>query len=448
MTSRALVLVLVSAVALSLPAAAQLRVSPQIGSGTPRAPAGPRPADHIVAVVNSEPITNNEVRTRLLRFEQQLAQQGAAMPPRNELAKLVLERLISEKAQLQFARESGLRISDAMVDQAEQNFARQNGMDVAQLHRRLAAEGLDPAAFREDLRNQLLLTRLREREVDQRVKVSEQDIDQFLREQAGGAGPVELNLGHILVALPENAGEPQVREAQAKAQRAHERARSGEDFGKLARELSDAPDAAAGGQMGLRSAERYPTLFVEAVQSLPQGGVSAVLRSGAGFHVLKVLERRKGGLPGAAVTQNHARHILLRPGSQLSEAQARDKLADFKRRIQSGQADFAQLAREHSQDASAQRGGDLGWSSPGMFVPEFEETIDGLAPGQIAEPLVSRFGVHLVQLLERREARLTEREQREMVRNVVREKKLDEAYEQWAQEVRGRAWVDLREPPT
>ena len=370
------------------------------------------------------------------------------MPARAELTRLVLERLISEKAQLQYARETGIRVSDPMVDQAEQNFARQNGMEVAQLHRRLAAEGVDAAAFREDLRNQLLLSRLREREVEQRVKVTDQDIDQFLREQAGGAAPVELNLGHILVAVPENAGEQQLREAQAKARRAQERARAGEDFARLARELSDAPGAADGGQMGLRGADRYPPLFVEAVQSLPQGGISEVLRSGAGFHVLKVLDRRQGGMPGATVTQNHARHILLRPGPQLTEAQAGEKLADFKRRIQSGQADFAQLAREFSQDASAQHGGDLGWTNPGMFVPEFEQVIDGLSPGQIADPVVSRFGVHLVQLMERRAAKLTEREQREIARNIVREKKLDEAYVQWAQEVRGRAYVDLREPPT
>lgn len=451
MTPRALALVLAGATALSMPAAAQLRVSPQVGSApATRAAPGPRPADHIVAVVNSEPITNNEVRTRLLRFEQQLAQQGAALPPRAELARLVLERLISEKAQLQLARESGIRISDAMVDQAEQNFARQNGMDVAQLHRRLAAEGMDAASFREDLRNQLLLTRLREREVDQRVKVTEQEVDQYLREQAANPGAgVELNLGHILVAVPENAGEQQVRAAQAKAQRAQERARAGEDFGKLASELSDAPGAAeSGGRMGLRSADRYPTLFVQAVQSLPQGGISEVLRSGAGFHVLKVLERRKEGMPGATVTQSHVRHILLRPGPQLTEARAAERLAEFKRRIQSGQADFAQLAREFSQDASAQHGGDLGWTNPGMFVPEFEEVVDTLAPGQMADPLVSRFGVHLVQLLERRVAKLTEREQREIARNTVREKKLDEAYAQWAQEVRGRAWVEMREPPT
>jgi peptidyl-prolyl cis-trans isomerase SurA len=389
------------------------------------------------------------VRTRLLRFERQLQQQGAALPSRAELTRVVLERLISEKAQLQFAREVGIRVSDALVDQAEQNFARQNDMEVAEMRRRLPAEGIDPAAFREDLRNQLLLQRLREREVEQRVKITDQEVEQFMKEQAATAeGPLELNLGHILVAVPENASEAQVREARAKAERVLERARAGEDFAALARESSDAPGAAeSGGLMGLRGADRYPTLFVEAVQALPQGGVSNVLRSGAGFHVLKVVDKRRGGLPGATVTQSRSRHILLRPGPQLTEAAARERLADFRRRIAAGQADFAQLAREHSQDASAARGGELGWSSPGMFVPEFEDVLNRLSPGQIAEPLVSRFGVHLVQLLERRTATLSPREQRDVARNLLREKKLDEAYDRWAQEVRGRAFVDLREPP-
>jgi len=449
MNARALLLALAAAAA-AAPAGAQLRATPDLGSvrSAPSSSAQ-RPADYIVAVVNSEPITNNEVRTRMLRFERQLVQQGAALPPRGELARLVLDRLISEKAQLQLAREGGIRVSDAMVDQAEQNFARQNDMSVTELRRRLPGEGIDVASFREDLRNQLLLGRLREREVEQRVKITELDVEQFLREQAASTdGPVELNLGHILVAVPENASEQQVRESRAKADKLLERARAGEDFARLARESSDAPGAAqSGGLMGLRSADRYPTLFLEAVQSLPQGGVSNVVRSGAGFHLLKVVDRRKGGMPGMTVTQNHARHILLRTSPQLSEAAARDRLAEMKRRIQSGQADFAQLAREFSQDASAQRGGDLGWSSPGMFVPEFEDAINALSPGQIADPLVSRFGVHLVQLIERRVAPLTQREQRDAARNLLREKKLDEAYERWAQDVRGRAFVDLREPP-
>jgi peptidyl-prolyl cis-trans isomerase SurA len=234
---------------------------------------------------------------------------------------------------------------------------------------------------------------------------------------------------------------------QAKAQQLVQRARAGEDFGKLARENSEAAGAAQNaGVIGLRPADRLPPLFVEQARALPAGAVTEPFRSAAGFHVVKVVEKKQAGMPGA-VTQNHARHILLRPTAQMTEAQARQQLADFKRRIEAGQADFAQLARESSQDASARNGGDLGWANPGMFVPEFEEVLNALRPGQIADPIVSRFGVHLIQLLERRQATLTQREQREAVRNLVREKKLDEAYVQWAREVRGRAYVEFREPP-
>jgi peptidyl-prolyl cis-trans isomerase SurA len=444
----------IAAAGVQAPAAAQgLRASPLLGASRPAAApadANPRSADYIVAVVNSEPITNNEVRARLVRFEQQLAQQGSPMPPRQELARQVLERLIGEKAQLQLARESGIKIDEAVVDQAEQNVARQNQVEVPELRRRLAADGIALAAFRDDLRNQLLLTRLRDRELEPRVKISDLDVDQFIRDQQGSSdlASTELNLAHILVAVPENASPAEIAALQAKAQRAQERALAGEDFAKLARELSDAPGAAAnGGQVGMRSADRYPPLFVAAVRGLRVGGVSNVARSGAGFHVVKVLEKRQGGLPGVNVTQSHVRHILLRPSPQLSESAALERLADFRKRVEAKQADFAQLAREYSQDASARNGGDLGWANPGLFVPEFEDALSALAPGQISEPVVSRFGVHLIQLLERREATLSQREQREIARNLVREKKLDEAYAQWAQDVRGRAYVELREPP-
>jgi peptidyl-prolyl cis-trans isomerase SurA len=440
------------ALALHLPAAAQgLRAGPQSGARpAPRADNTPRPADYIVAVVNSEPITNNEVRSRMARFEQQLAQQGQALPPRTEFARQVLERLISEKAQLQLARELGIKVEEATVDLAEQNVARQNQLEVAELRRRLAADGLTLDRFREELRNQLLITRLRERELESRVKVSDLDVDQYLRELEAGKDSMaqEINLAHILVAVPENANDAQIANLRAKAQRAQARARAGEDFATLVREFSDAPGAATnGGLVGLRSAERYPPLFVQAVQNLPEGGVTEVIRSGAGFHVIKLVERHRAGIPGVNVVQSHARHILLRTGPQLSEAAALQRLAEFKKRVQAGQADFAQLAREFSQDASARNGGDLGWANPGLFVPEFEEALSSLTPGQIADPIVSRFGVHLIQLLERRQAQLTQREQREIARNVVREKKLDEAYAQWAQDVRGRAYVEFREPP-
>jgi peptidyl-prolyl cis-trans isomerase SurA len=276
-------------------------------------------------------------------------------------------------------------------------------------------------------------------------------VDNYLREQEGStADPAltEVNLQHILVALPEHATQAQVAAAQAKAQALLERARAGEDFGKLARENSDAAGAAQNsGVIGMRTADRLPPLFVDATRDLAAGGISGVLRSSAGFHIVKVLEKHRVGSAGMTVTQTHARHILLRPGPKLSEAQAVQRLADFKRRIEAGQADFAQLAKEYSQDGSAKNGGDLGWANPGMFVPEFEEALNGLQPGQISDPIVSRFGVHLIQLLDRRQSTLSERERREVVRNILREKKLDEAYVQWAQEVRGRAYVEYREPP-
>jgi peptidyl-prolyl cis-trans isomerase SurA len=437
------------AIALALPAAAQgLRV-PSAPVAPRAADAGPRAADFIVAVVNSEPITNNEVRYRMIRYAKQMQQQGQPLPPPNEFARQVLERLISEKAQLQLAQENGIHVEEGTVDLAEQGVARQNQVGVPELRRRMLADGMTVAQFREDLRNQLILTRLRERELESKVKVSDLEVDQFIREQQGShdLSATELNLAHILIGVPENASVSQVAALQARAQRVLERARAGEDFSKLAREFSDAPDAKTnGGLVGIRTADRYPPLFVQAVEALPVGGVSDLVRSGAGFHVIKVVEKKQPGLAGISVTQTHARHILLRPTPQLTESAAIAKLEELRKRIEAG-ADFAQLARENSQDASGPNGGDLGWSSPGMFVPEFEEALNSLAPRQVSQPIVSRFGVHLIQVLERRQAKLSEREQREVARNALREKKLDEAYLQWAQEVRGRAYVELREPP-
>ena len=411
--------------------------------------ATPRQADFIVAVVNSEPVTNNEVRARMARAEAQLAQQGGAMPPRDLLAREVLERIILERVQLQQAKEAGIKVDDFAVSQAEQGVARQNSMSVDELYRRLGRDGMGKERFREELRNQLLLQRLREREVEARVKVSDLDIDQYLREQQAGtdATAMEINLGHVLVLVPENASPAEVAARQARAQRAAEKVRAGEDFAAVAREFSDAPEGQRNaGQLGLRPADRYPELFVNSTLGLPVGSIVGPVRSPAGFHVLKVIERVTAGLP-TTVMQNHARHILLRTGPQLSESAAAARLAEYRRRVQAGLADFGALAREHSQDGSAKDGGDLGWATPGRYVPEFEQALNALAPGDISEPVVSRFGVHLIQLLERRQAKLTQREQRDMARDTVREKKLDEAYATWAQELRGRAYVEYRDPP-
>ena len=408
-----------------------------------------RQADFIVAVVNSEPITNSEVRSRLLRAEQQLSQQGAPMPPRPELTRQVLERLITDKAQLQLAKETGVRADDSAVEGAVQTVARQNQITVEELRRRLLADGIAYSQFQSDLRDELLVSRLRQREVEPKVTVTEQEIDQFLREQDGGAGAasLELNLAQVLVAVAENASADQVAALQARAQQVAERARAGTDFTALVNEFSAPSARADDGQMGLRSAERYPPLFVEATSNLRTGGIAGPLRSGAGFHVLKVIEKKQAGLSTAAIAQTRARHILLQVTPQQSEAAAVEKLAAFKRRLQAGQADFAALARENSSDGSAKQGGDLGWTNPGMFVPEFEKTMNSLAINEVSEPLVSRFGVHLIQVTERREARMTLREQRDAARSVLREKKMEEAYVTWLQDVRGRAYVEYRDAP-
>ncbi|WP_293604136.1 peptidylprolyl isomerase [Polaromonas sp. UBA4122] len=447
-----LALPMAGAQAQSLRPASPLRLSdPAASAGTAGrgTTAVQRKADFIVAVVNSEPITNSEVRTKLIRTEQQLLQQGAALPPRSELVPQLLERMISDKAQLQMARASGVRVDDNAVEAAVQGVARQNQITVDELRRRLKADGIDYNQFRSELRDELLVSRLRQRDVESRVTVTEQDIDQFLRDQEGSTEPssLALNLAEILVAVPEKATPEQVAALQAKAQQVLDRARSGADFAALANEFSASPTRSNGGQMGLRTADRYPPLFVEATQSLRAGGLAGPVRSGAGFHILKVVEKRQAGMPDAVITQTHARHILLRLTPQLNEAAAVEKLAGFKKRILAGQADFAALARESSDDASAKEGGDLGWANPGMFVPEFERVMNGLAAHQISDPLVSRFGVHLVQVLERRETQLSPREQREIARNLLREKKQNEAYALWAQEIRGRAYVEFREPP-
>jgi peptidyl-prolyl cis-trans isomerase SurA len=444
------VLSLVAVVGISaISAQAQgLRASPSLSLGRAAQDTSQRSADFIVAIVNSEPITNQEVRNRMLQIEQQLGARGGVLPSRQELFDQVLERVINERTQLQLAKDNGIRVDNQAIDNAVQNIARQNQMSMEQLSQRIRQDGLDMAALRNNLRDELLLQRVREREVESRVRISEPELDAFIREQSDSpVGEIEINLAQILIAVPEDATEAQVAPLVAKAQRAFERAKAGEDFATLARELSDAPGARSnGGEMGLRNADRYPGLFTDTTQSLKAGAVAAPVRSGAGFHVLKVVEKRQQGLTNLTVPQTRARHILLRTGPQLSESVARERLAELRKRIVAG-LDFAAAAKDNSQDGSAREGGDLGWAVPGQFVPEFEEVMNALAPNQISEPLVSRFGVHLIQVLERRERKMDAREQREAARAALREKKLDEAFITWAQDLRARAYVELRERP-
>jgi peptidyl-prolyl cis-trans isomerase SurA len=409
-----------------------------------------RSADYIVAVVNSEPITNKEVQILKLRLQKQLPPGTPSLSP-EALTQQALDQLINEKAQLQQARENGIRVDDAEVDQTELTIARQNQISKEELYKRLASENLSVSGFRDQLRNQMTISRLRERDVDNKARISDTDVEQFLQSQQAGqtpsARPIDLNLAMILIAVPENSTDKEVAELKVKAQQVSQRAKGGESFAALALSFSQAMDKGAnGGEMGLRPADRYPSLFVESTQALRTGDVTEPVQSGAGFHILKVLEKKQSEMSNTLIAQTRARHILLRTGCGLTEAAARSRLLTYKQQIQAG-ADFADLARQFSQDGSASAGGDLGWASPGQFVPEFEEVMTRLSPGQVSEPLISRFGAHLIQVMERREAPMSIREQREMVRAQLRERKLEELYANWVSELRGRAYVELREPP-
>ena len=408
-----------------------------------------RAADFIVAIVNSEPVTNSEVRTRVLRFEQQQSQRGGTLPERTELFKQVLDRLISERAQLQHGRDTGVKVDEYAVDQGVQNVARQNQISVDELRKRLTEEGGSWLQFRSDIRDELLLARTREREVDSRIAISEAELDRFIKERVDNLDPnaVDLNLSQILIEVPESATPVQVAALQARAQRVSERANKGEDFAALAREYSDSGDKANGGALGMRPADRHAPIFVQATANAKSGAIVGPVRSDAGFHILKVVEKKQAGLPVLMVQQSRARHVLLRPTAQLSDSAARDQLLAVKADIASGKTSFEAAAKAISQDGSAKDGGELGWASPGQFVPEFEEVMNSLNPGQISEPFQSRFGMHLMQLVERRENAMSDREQREQARANLREKKQEEALEIWVQDVRARAYVELRDPP-
>jgi peptidyl-prolyl cis-trans isomerase SurA len=430
-----------------------LRTSPsQAGSGLRVAPPVPvtrtvsGTSDFIVAIVDSEPVTNQEVNAQASRVGAQASQQGVAVPARQQLLGEALEQLIYERTQLQWAQQTGLKITEEELDQIERSVAERNQLSVSDFRAQLAREGLSLSQFRQSLRQQQILQRLREREVPGRIKVSDPEIDQFLAQQKSQTQTQQIHLAQLLVAVPENASAEQEQQLQLKAQALLKQAREGADFARLAQEHSQSQDRANGGQMGLRPLDRYPSLFVEATQKLAVGELAGPVRSGAGFHLLKVIEK-----PAAAtaltIAQTQARHILLRPGGQLSQTAARAQLTQMKRRVEQGQANFADLAKEFSQDASAAQGGELGWASAGMFVPEFEEVMNRLAIGEVSEPLVSRFGVHLIQVLARRNNPLTAREEREFARNALKERKYDETYETWAQEIRGRAYIEYREPP-
>lgn len=407
----------------------------------------PRTGDYIVAVVNQELVTASEVEARLRRVRDDAARSRAALPPADELRRQVVDALIDERVQLTYARETGQRVDEAELDRAVSNVAVQNQLTLAQLRERLRQEGIEYARFRNNVRDQIIVERVREREVQGRIRITDAEIDAYLdkrRAAAGAAG--ELNIAQILVTVREGASDAEVAERRARAEGARARVTAGEPFDVVARELSEDGNRAQGGEIGLRSAERLPDVFVAAVRGLQPGQLAPeLLRTGAGFHLLKLVERREAS--AFRVQQTRARHILLRVSPQLPEQAAVRRLAGFRQQIESGSASFEQLARANSEDGSAPQGGDLGWVSPGMFVPEFEQAMNALPISGLSEPVVSRFGVHLIQVTERRDVALDPQQQREQARNVLREQKFEDAYVDWLRELRARAYVEMRDAP-
>ena len=404
--------------------------------------------DYIVAVVNQELVTAGEVQQRLARIREEAARSRAPLPPVATLRQQVVDSLIDERVLVTNARDIGVKVDEAELDRAVVNVAVQNQLSTAQLRERLAKEGIAYPKFRDTIRDQMMVERVREREVVGRIRISDAEVDALLAQRRDAAGAnVELNLAQILVPVAEGAGIAAAGQRRERALAALARVRAGEDFAVVAREVSEDGNRSQGGEIGLRPADRLPDLFVKAVLGLKPGEIAPeLIRSGAGFHVLKLVERKDAG--PFNVQQTRVRHILLRPSAELSADAASRRLAQFKRDIQAGTRTFEQLARDNSEDGSAAQGGDLGWTSPGTFVPEFEEAIAALSIGGLSDPVTTRFGIHLVQVVERRQVELDVRQQREQARNILREQKFEGVYAEWLRDLRGRAYIELREPPT
>jgi peptidyl-prolyl cis-trans isomerase SurA len=406
-----------------------------------------RNGDYIAAVVNQELVTAGEVERRVERARAEAERSGLKLPEMSELRQQALDALIDERAMITTARESGMRVDEPEIDRAVQNIAQQNQLTLPALRDRLRIEGIDYGRFRANLRDQIMIERLREREVYQRIRVKDEEVDAFLEKRRQAVNvDAQTNIAQILITVPEGADPATLAQRKALAESALARVRGGEDFATVAKELSEDGNKEKGGEIGLRPASRLPDIFIEATKGLKDGEItSTLLRSGAGFHVLKLVERKE--VPVGSVTQTRARHVLLRTSDQLSAETASRRLAEYKRQIESGRKTFEDIAREYSEDGSAAAGGDLGWSSPGVMVPEFEAAMNEWPLGGLSAPVVSRFGVHLIQVLERRDVALEPKQLREQAMNVLREQKFEQAYLDWTKELRSRAYVELREPP-
>lgn len=396
--------------------------------------------DQIVALVNDDVLTRRELQGRVEQVARQLK---GRVPPGEVLRRQVLERMIVEKVQLQLAANSGIRIDDITLNRTIQDIANRNGMDLDGLRSALMQDGIDWEDFRAQIRTELTISRLRQRQVDSRLTVTDQEIDDFIANQGGAIEQdVEYRLAQILISVPEAASPEQIKSARDKAEGLRQRILGGEDFADIAARESEGQNALEGGDLGWRAAGEIPTLFARSVALMQPGEVSELIRSPSGFHIVKLTDRRGGAR--RLVTQTHARHILVQPNAMLSEEDARRRLLTLRQRIVNGE-DFAALARANSDDkGSAVSGGDLGWADPGNFVPEFEEVMNSLPPGGLSEPFRSQFGWHIVQVIERRTQDNTREQLRAQAREYIRNRKQEEELDIWLRRLRDEAYVEYR----
>lgn len=404
----------------------------------------PLPVDRIVAVVNEDIITLHELNERKHTVLRQLEKQGTPLPPDDVLSRQVLERMISDMVQVQLAKETGVKVDDIQLDRTLQRIAQDNKLDPTQFRAAVEKDGLSYSAFREDIRNEILLSRLREREVDNTINVSEAEVDAELAAQAGRQSEEsEYRVQHILVLVPDQATPEQIEAKRGRAALAAQAISRGTDFGQAAATYSESADALSGGNLGWRTASRLPSLFVESLGNMKPGEVSPVLKSPNGFHIFKLLETRNTKAGAPVVGQTHVRHILLRPKDGVSDAESRQRLEALKTRLDGG-TDFGELAKLQSDDGSAANGGDLGWVAAGETVPEFEQAMNDLKPGQVSAPIHSQFGWHLIQVIERRQSELSGDKKKLAIRQAVRARKADEAYQDWLRQIRDKAFVENR----
>ena len=418
------------------------------GGFLPPASANAKVVDSIQVVVNDEVITRNEVAGRLVQVTQNMKARNAQMPDPATMERQVLEAMIVERAQLQLAKEMGVKVDDRTLDATIGRIAENQKLSVQDMRNQMEKEGMPFSQFREDIRNEIMMQRLREHEVDSKIQVSEAEIDTYMAAtKAAEADRIEVDISQILVRVPENASPEQIAARAARAEEVMRQLRTGADFARMASTYSDAPDALKGGEIGWRDADRLPPMFSTELRKLEAGQVTPVLKTNVGFHILKLAGKRPlgGETEKSVVEQTQARHILIKVTPTMTEGEVKRKLLELKEKMDNNAGSFEDLARLHSQDGSAAKGGDLGWLYPGDTVPEFETAMNDLKPGQVSDVIQSPFGFHLIQVIGRKSEDVTLQKERNVARQVLRDRKMQEAMEDWMRQVRDRAYVEFRE---